>query len=567
MRRLVWLVVLGLWACDDGGSGDDPPEADGAVADAAGEDAAGGDAAGLDLGRPDLGGTDLGRPDLGAPDGGSACPAPPAGPDDVRLPAGLVRGRVEDGVGLFLGIPFAAPPVGDLRWRPPADPGCLPADGLDAFAYGPKCPQLDTDGSAIGEEDCLQLNVWRPVGAEGLPVMVFIHGGGNVQGSASQGAAGQILYDGARLARPFGVVVVTIQYRLGALGWLVHDSVAAADGRVGNYALLDEVAALRWVREHIAAFGGDPEKVMIFGESAGAVNVCTLVASPLAAGLFRASLMESGACLLPAPADVEAEGQRLVDAACPGAADVAGCLRSKTPAELLAAVPPSAGVISRGTVFQPYLDGAVLADQPERVIAAGRHNRVAFIAGANANETAQFVPPIPSAAAYEAAVRLQFGALAGQVLAAYPVDDFESPRDALIRVTSEARFICPTRRAGRAAASQGPAWMYHFTQALENAPRLRAQGAYHGLELFFVFQNTEFAGYRPTDGERRLAAAMGGYWTRFAADLDPGGDPVWPAWTPEGTAHLHLGADAIAADSALYQARCDFWDALIDAVP
>lgn len=562
-----WLLVLAVWAwgCDSGGADADPVQ-DAAVTDRGRLDEGPAGDATLTDAAPDAAPDAV--PDATPPDaGGPACPQPaPANPNEVATAAGLIKGRQEGNVRIFLGIPFAAPPVGDLRWRAPADPGCLPPNGFEATRFGPQCPQLDADGAPTGDEDCLQLNVWAPATGTGHPVMVFIHGGGNVQGSATVGAAGQILYDGARLAGPHDVVVVTLQYRLGALGWLVRPSLADADGRQGNYALLDEVAALQWVQAHIEAFGGNPNQVMIFGESAGAVNVCTLVASPRAAGLFDVSLMESGACLLPTAADVERAGREQTEAVGCVGANEAECLRSKTAFELLTAYPPEVGVASRGSTLQPYIDGVVLPDQPETIIRAGRHNRGVFVAGANSDETAQFVPNIADAAAYEAAIRAQFGVYANRVLEAYPLNDFPTAREAMVAVTTDARFVCTTRRAVRAASLHGPAYLYHFSQALDNAPRLHILGAYHGLELFFVFQNLEFAGYRPSPAERALSVAMGGYWTRLATTGDPnGGDaPVWPTHDAAGDGHLLLDGAGVTPGTGLRQARCNFWDALID---
>lgn len=577
MKRLWVLSLVALAACDDGGgatpdegdAGVDARLSDGPLGDGPLADGAPGDGALADGALAD-GALDGAPADAAVDAVAPGCPQPPpAGPAEVSLPQGLIKGREVATISSYLGIPFAAPPVGDLRWRAPEPPQCAPPAGLEATAFGPACPQLDAMGAPTGDEDCLQLNIWAPPTAAGPhAVMVFIHGGGNVQGSASVGAAGNAVYDGSALAEQFGVVVVTIQYRLGVLGWLVRPELADAGGRMGNYGLLDQIAALTWVKDHIEAFGGDPQRVMIFGESAGAVNVCALVASPLAAGFFQVSLQESGACVLPVGSEVERASREQTEASGCLGADEATCLRAKTPAQLLMDYPPVVGVSSRGTPFQPYIDGVVLPDQPEAVIRAGQHNRTVFVAGANADETAQAVPELADAAAYEAAVRAQFGPLANQVLEAYPAADFETPTKALVAVTTDARFVCTTRRSVRAAALHGPTYLYHFTQHLQNAPRLGAFGAYHGLELFFVFQNLDFAGYRPAPSERALALAMGGYWSRLATAGDPNaaGQPEWPLYDAASDRYLLLDGDGVVAGSGLRQARCDFWDALIDGL-
>ena len=242
---------------------------------------------------------------------------------------GAVRGTAAAGVTDWLDIPFAAPPVGPLRWAAPELPACW-RGVRSTQAFGPPCPQLD-NGTVIGSEDCLSLNVWKPANAKATApraVMVFVHGGGNQQGSASNVVSGVTLYDGANLARTGDVVVVTVQYRVGALGYLASPSLASGTQPAGNYGLLDQVAALQWVQGNIGAFGGDPKRVLLFGESAGAVDTCMLVASPLARGLFSRALMESGACGASDTATSERVASDFAQAAGCTGADVAACLRA-----------------------------------------------------------------------------------------------------------------------------------------------------------------------------------------------------------------------------------------------
>ncbi|MEZ4434526.1 MAG: carboxylesterase family protein [bacterium] len=467
----------------------------------------------------------------------------------------------------YLALPFAAPPVGPLRWRPPAPPACH--DGVRfTTTYGPACPQLE-DGVYSGDEDCLHLNIWTPAAAPAdgapRPVLFFIHGGGNVQGSASVGAAGAVLYDGQRLAERFGVVVVVTQYRLGPLAWLVHPALADAAGRSGNHGTRDQIAALDWTRRNIAAFGGDPDRVTLFGESAGGRNICTLIASPPAAGLFHGAIIQSGGCVQPSPEQVAAVGLEIITAAgCADAPDIETCMRALGARELLEARPPIVEVAGRSDALQPYADGEILLGQPEDIIAAGQHNDVPIIIGANADETSTSTPPIATEAAYEAALRATLGPLTDRVLELYPASDYDSPQAAYIQVTTDAKFVCGARRAARAAAvgGQSPVYLYHFTQNLSRAPRLAPAGAYHGIELFFVWQQMDFANYRATPQELALAEAIGGYWTRFAADGTPGGLPPWPAYEAATDEAIVFHGDGIEVISGIRAAKCDFWDAL-----
>ena len=272
---------------------------------------------------------------------GTECPAAGAAePGLVPTSSGWVRGSTTDtGTWSFRGIPYAAAPVGDLRFRPPAPAACAPTE-IAATDFGAMCPQFEGEeegiatGRIVGDEDCLTLNVWTPPDygerTSALPVLFFIHGGGNTAGSSSKRVGGQAMYDGERLAASNEAVVVTINYRLGPLGYLTLPSLAAESehASAGNYGLLDQIAALAWVRDNIGAFGGDPARVLVFGESGGAVDTCMMVATPLAAGLFSAALMESGACAAQSGAERQSQGAELAAAAgCDGADEVA-CLRA-----------------------------------------------------------------------------------------------------------------------------------------------------------------------------------------------------------------------------------------------
>jgi para-nitrobenzyl esterase len=515
---------------------------------------------------PDSGGADAGV------DAGGDCALPPATePGVVQTDRATVRGVESDGVWGFRGIPYAAPPIGALRFAPPAPPACA-SEEIAAMEFGPACPQFETAGGAVvGSEDCLTLNVWSAALDGSAPILFFIHGGGNVQGSASQAAAGRAIYDGEAFARATGSVVITINYRLGPLGFMAHPGLTAESEHAssGNYGTLDQIAALEWVRRNAGAFGGDPARVLVFGESAGAVNTCMMVVSPLASGLFSAALMESGGCPARPLATRESEGVDLSTAAgCEDDADPIACLRALDTTALLEARPGVADVagLSAGN-YGPAIDGWVITEDPFDTLENGRHNRVPFAIGANSDETSRAVPMITTPAQYEMAVRMTFGPLgiADAVLAAYPVGDYPTPRAAYVQLTSDAKFVCGARRIARAAAAgqDEPVYRYHFTHALDSGP-IAAFGAWHGLEVLFVFGVLDVAGYVPSAGEVALSQSMMGYWSRFGATGDPnGGSAVtWPEYDAALDNHLVLD-DPIGTAEDVRTAQCDFWDSLV----
>lgn len=540
-------------ACSDGGGGPGP------AADDGGTDADSDSDADADAG----------------PDAGGEC-APGAGPsaDTVITEQGAVRGDLTDGVAAFLGIPYAAPPVGDLRWRAPVEPDCYEGV-LEATAFAPACPQLDKDsGEYEGDEDCLALNVWTPAplpaAAADRPVLFFVHGGGNVAGSTSeQLAGGTYTYGGEALAARGDAVVITAAYRLGPLGWLVHGALDAEspDGASGNYGLRDLVRALEWVRDNVAAFGGDPARVLLFGESAGALNTCALVSSPAAAGLFFAALMESGGCVADTRAEAEADAAALLEGtACAGQADEIACLREMSPAGLLDAYPPEVDVGGLGpTPYGLSIDGVVLPEEPIDAIEAGAHNRVPFAVGANADETSTSTPPALTESQYEAIVAATFGALAADVLGEYPVAEYGSAWSAMYHLTTDVKFVCPTRGIARAAAAsqEEPVFRYFFLEGLDNA--YAEFGAFHGVELPFVFGRVDVAGYDAPPGEVALSGAMMGFWRSLAATGDPGSgaDPVWEPCGPSGEAAIFLEGGDVRMEDGVRTEKCDFWEGLL----
>ena len=538
--------------------------------------------------------------DLGGEDSEDMAPemseAPPACPDAGLPPApglvptesGLVQGQRDGDSWSFLGIPYAASPVGERRWRPPADPGCFEAQPLRADAFGPKCPQAPGD-AFVGEEDCLHLNVWTPEGydpSDPRPVLVFIHGGGNSQGSASQPVFMGVdapIYGGQHFASREGVVLVTLQYRLGPLGYLALEELSAESGRSssGTYGHLDQIAALEWVRDNIAAFGGDPDDVMIFGESAGAVNVCTLVASPLAAGLFDAALMQSGACSSQPIEESEAQGAEAVATieACAGQSGAAltACLRGLDAQTLVEAIPGSIGFsltpgdAGDAITYGPVIDGELLTRDPYQVLADGAHNHVDLVVGSNSDEfdgpLLQVDPQTPQQ--YEQIVRATGAAFgpgaADRILATYPAAAYDTPRDALVQVLTDAWFTCATRRIARlsAASQQRPVYRYFFTK--RTPTRQGARPATHGIELLYVFYTlTDIPGIMPPADVLSLAEQMTTRWAALGRSGAPDASPdaaAWETYDPARDETLELG-DAVQMREGVRGEECDLWDDL-----
>ena len=520
----------------------------------------------------------------------------PSGLEEVRLDSGPITGALEKSdqgdVWTFKGIPYAAPPVGELRWKPPqpVEPWDEP---LACTSFGPACPQpgqsetpyleLLTVGTA--DEDCLHLNVWSPAESpeEHLPVMVWIHGG-----SFETGSGAMSVYEGSDLAR-MGVVVVTINYRLGAFGFLAHPGLTAEfeEGGSGNYGLLDQIAALEWVRDNIAGFGGDPDRVTVFGESAGAISILDLLVSPQAKGLFHRAIAQSG-ILLDHGFGVsttgtlelaEAAGVRFAERLGVEAGDdAARQLRAKTADELLAAMQEAAAessLVEQGLTWKPVADGYVLPDLPTKLWAAGRRHSVPLLIGSNADEGNIFLVgltvPLED---YDEQMRKIFGEHADEALALYPASDEEGTLAGLSRMLTEVGFASTARFAARSMSSaeavvDGAAggaaastYLYQFTR-VPMKTILGGLGAFHGVEIPYVFGNADlFAGLGMIEqADYDLSATIMGYWTRFASTGDPNGEgaPEWPRYERASDVHLELG-DAIQPGSGLYERSCDLAD-------
>lgn len=486
---------------------------------------------------------------------------------------GAVRGAVENGTLAFKGIPYAKPPVGDLRWRAP-QPAEAWSGTREATHYAPMCPQI-IGKNVEGSEDCLYVNVWRPVHKpkHALPVMVWLHGGGNQSYSgAGDPGFGGVVYDGEKLV-PQGVVFVSYSLRVGVLGFLAHPALDAErpEKISGNYGSQDQIAMLKWVHRNIAAFGGDPSKVFIFGTSAGGGNTCALLTSPMTKGLIHGVSMQSSVptgCEIPTLADVErGTGNAVVaKAGCENSSDIAACLRSKSVSEIVRALPAGPfSVLPR--MYGPNMDGHVFVDQPLALIKQRKYPAVPVIIGNTAGETIHFIDavgPVTDAASFTGAVTKVFGAKqTARIVAQYPLDEYKTPRAAFVQLTTDAEFTCQSRRVARTFASvqDQPVFRYLFNHTLENDPVQKALGPTHTAEHPFLFN---WKGtYKPTPIDLDVQRHIIDYWSRMAKTGNPNGgtDPFWPNASALNAAYLEIGADT-QAKSGEGEAHCDFWDAV-----
>jgi para-nitrobenzyl esterase len=440
--------------------------------------------------------------------------------ETVRTQTGVVKGATAGGVTSFKGIPYAAPPVGALRWRPPAPP--TPWTGIrDASRYGAICMQVPSKDNGVGpgpaSEDCLTLNLFRPTWSfrRRLPVMVWIHGGGLVNGSGTAA-----LYDGSALARQ-GVVLVTINYRLGRFGFFAHPALTAEAGGkadIANYGLMDQLAALRWVRRNVAAFGGDPGNVTIFGESSGGQSVNRLMMLPAARSLFRRAIAQSGLG--------RERGQSLAQAEADGRAFAAKLGVTDDDPVALRAIPAQA-IVAAGDldIFSgqaPILDGRMLKEDPSQAFAAGHVMRIPYLAGSNSLELPSFYLS-PKLKALNRLNPDQTAAAIKGYGSRLAYDD---------HVGADVIFGEPARTLLRDQARRGAtAWLYRFSVVPASAPK-EFKGAFHASDRQYVFQ-TLAASPWPTDArDVALARTISAYWVAFAKTGDPNGPgrPRWPRY-------------------------------------
>jgi len=521
--------------------------------------------------------------------------AAPAEPAVVRIDSGEVRGQVLGDQRVFLGIPYAAPPVGDLRWRAPQPPPAW-ADVRNALTPGAICPQGGTPGKPNGSEDCLFVNVVTPTATSSAkrPVMVWIHGGGMSVGSGAD-------FDGRRLATEGDLVFVSMNYRLASLGQLVHPGLEPAGSKrvSGDATLEDQQEALRWVQRNIAAFGGDKDNVTIFGESGGGWSVCAQLASPTAAGLFHKAIVQSGACTAQwAPSafipDVNTTGVTLaMDKAvargrsvarhlgCEDAKDVGACLRGVSLGDYVIKAGPDA------SVGLP-VGGATLPIEPSAAFAQGTFNKAPVMIGATRDEHRLFVMlgydlmPLlgqPGGAIdarkYDELVRRSFGAAAPSVLKRYPLAKGVAPGQQWAAVTTDSIWSCPTAQIARDLAKHTKTYLYEFTDETAPGPEIPGAsfklGAYHSGELQYLTLSGQARSATFQTDQATLSERMVRYWINFARTGDPNGAGL-PAWKPTPAGEdkaLALGPGAGGVKPTTYwQAHnCDLWAGVAPVQP
>jgi len=499
-----------------------------------------------------------------------------------RVEAGgeVLQGEVLDaeaGLVVFRGIPFAAPPTGDDRWRPPLPHA--PRQGVqDATRFGPACPQLQGNPNFyryIAErfgaspdvipamedisEDCLYLNVWtqNAGGGDKLPVMVWIYGGGNTNGYSHEPE-----YLGHSIAKR-GVVYVSLNYRLGALGFLAHPGLTAesANGVSGNYGILDQIAALKWVRDNIAAFGGDPDKVTIFGESAGAANTATLIASPLARGLFQRGISQSGGY----PVDVfqdlaQAEGLGVEIASQLGVEDPADPEQSVAELRKLGWRELVQGAVDAEVegYANVNIDRWLLPDALANLFEQGVDPEIELIIGANRNENFPWVPEEATRQDLEERLQSFQSPDREDLRALLSADTGATPRQLLDRLGSADFFLCPSLFiANRMARNGNPVYFYYFSRVRPGGERVLA---YHGAEISYAL-DTAYDWLPADETDHRLTDIVGQYWVNFATSGTPNGAglPEWPAFTATAGEYLELG-DTVKPGTHLETELCAILD-------
>ncbi len=516
-----------------------------------------------------------------------AAAQPESGPV-VQTPSGELAGEwadAEAGVSVFRGVAFAQPPVGDLRWRPPVAVDAWNGTRA-ATEFGPACWQArnaDNSPYARGElprsEDCLTLNLWTEARVgERRPVMVWFHGGGHSSGTGSA-----TIFDGTAMAKK-GVVMVTANYRLGPLGFLAHPALTAESPQQasGNYGILDHIATLEWVRDNIAAFGGDPGNVTIFGQSAGSWSVCVLQASPLAAGLFHKAIGHSGGCFGAPRAHLAKTGGAATavsghDAGLAIAAELGVEGEGADAAAALRAAEPEA-VLTAGRGTGVVVDGWVLPDLPGAIFAAGDQNDVPVIVGSMSDEGITLFAGMadPPRDAFVAGLTEQYGDRTDALLDAYAREVAASTRTAGQAIQADRSFTWQMRAWARANASANDVYLYFFSHAppvfrlyLPDRPALdfpggrRGGGAYHSGDLAYAFDNVGLVGVGWNARDHELSEQMSQYWVNFAKTGDPNGEglPLWPKYDREGEPAIEFATFGTAAASKIRETKLDLFDA------
>jgi para-nitrobenzyl esterase len=484
----------------------------------------------------------------------------------VQTSSGPVVGVAADRATIFKGIPFAQAPVGPLRWEKPK-PAMKWSMPRMAKAFGSPClqPNFPISSDLIGNDDCLNLNVWVPARSNEalLPVIVFVHGGANTVGSTSDDIVGLQIYDGTNLARMANAVVITIQYRLGALGFMSHPELSASSGYngSGNYGLMDILEALRWVNANAKAFGGNANNVTLMGESAGAMNALAVLASPLSKGLFHKLILES--TFIPDIDLKTAETQGLQISKQIGCDNLA-CLKAKSSAEIISKTLPTAGQLS---YYRAVVDHNVL-EKPVFRSLAEQHSNIPVIIGTNRDEMRtladKLIATVSNEKEYQQALNGIFGSeLAQKISTRFPLPYWGLPQIHLERLLADAFLHCPTRKLAKTMAQSGhEVYRYVFTHRFDH-PRYWQFGAGHGLELPYVFHNFL---RKMTSREKILSEKMIRYWGNFVHNGSPN-DQSQTEWTRfSNDEYLDLSLKPTSR-SEFRKQECEFWDSSLNRVP
>lgn len=518
----------------------------------------------------------------------------------VRTASGDVQGLLRGGTCTYFGVPYAAPPVDNLRWRPPQPRAPWAPVPLDATVAAPACQQINLAGEPAGNENCLTLNIWTPTSlspGRGLPVIVWLHAGAFVAASSNLA-----VHDGRRFAEERRAVVVAPNYRTGPFGWLAHSALTMEDPNYrasGNYGLADQRAALRWVRDNIAAFGGDPANVTLAGGSAGAISTGLHLVSPASRGLFHRAIMQSGVPTVRAVTAREAEAQGEAFAAALGCTDnatVLACLRSRSRNQVLTALPLT--TLTGGfqqysqepgrVIWGPVVDGLEIPDQPRELYRRGLFSRVPLIIGATRDDGWTFVnrsfPAGLDALQYDRAVRTEFGMDADTILRLYPASSFATPKDALARLTTDVEFACEARRIARVMHHDGaPVYAYSFEYVVNAVTPGRA---FHQIDTNLLFGNNFGAPSNHVLDAADLVVfdEMSTFWRQFMerGDPNPPGRAVqWPSYRPgpleapvdpSRSDRYFVFGERLGVANYLRDSQCNFWESfyfrsVLGAVP
>lgn len=508
---------------------------------------------------------------------------------NVQTDKGKVTGTADDKnkVCTYLGIPYAAPPVGKLRFARPLehDPWYEALAADDPKAECVQFPMsLMPSKKVTGSEDCLYLNVWSPSGAapKSKPVMVFIHGGGYVYGSKNWP-----LYNGVKLSSKGDVIVVTINYRLGALGFLVHPALRDKEGYVGNYAMHDQIAALKWVKKNIMNFGGDPNNVTVFGESAGGISVGMLLASSMTKDLFQKAIIESGPISLfyDTEEHLAKQGESIAKIlGCDDPATAAECLRAMPAERFLQDIPVNVNPVSDYEtglkfMFEPSVDGKFLKDAPEKLFASGDFlTYVPVIIGTNADEASYFTinakidSPEDLAATFkqnaEAASKfLGINIDPVEFASKYPASDYKNTKAIYNAIVRDVAFTCPSRYVAKLISKYQPnTYVYLFAKAPQESGMLGDWGAFHGVELAFVYGNFEFMGIKfASKANTAVSDKVIAYWSNFTrlGSPDAKGLPEWRAFNAAENNYLLINKE-ISEQKNFQKEPCDLFDTYLE---